>query len=380
MPYELFLAVRYLRSRRRGRAARVTTFAAVVGIACGVAAYIAASALAAGFRDEMQDKILRGTAHVTVTAGEGAPTADARVILRAIETTPGVSRAALTTYYGALLVGADANAYAVVRGVAPNSPAMLDEVRRTLVAGRVAEEFTETLAGEPPVSVIIGAELSARTGLAVGSLAQLVAAEPALRSPASAPRLTPVRVAGIFRSDLHDYDATWIYMPLHAAIEIGRGMGDDAATPPTISVETTDAYRVGEVAVRLRERLGAGWQVVTWEEANRALFAALELERRTVGAIISLVCVIAGLNILTTLVLLVAERRRDIATLAALGARPRNVMTVFLIEGTALGGVGALAGVVVGLALCHLGNRFGFVSLPPDVYAISLVPFHSTLR
>jgi lipoprotein-releasing system permease protein len=334
MPFELFLALRYLYSPRRGRAARVTSAAAILGIACGVAAYILASALAAGFRDEMQDKILRGTAHITVAPVSGAPIVNADFVRRTIEATEGVRHASLTSYTGALLIGETANAYAVVRAVDPTSTHALEELRRTLIAGRIEESFSREAptsnangvstsnadSDAPPVPVIIGAELAAQTGLTIGAAAQIIAAEPALQTGAGLPRSNAARVVGIFRAGLHDYDATWVYAPLAPALSLGVSPGG-AQRAPVISVETTDVYRAPETAARLRERLGADWKIVTWAEANQALFAALELERRTIGAIISLVSVIASLNILTTLVLLVGERRRHIAILAALGAR-----------------------------------------------------------
>jgi len=375
MPFELFLALRYLYSPRRGRAARVTSVAAILGIACGVAAYILASALAAGFRDEMQDKILRGTAHITVAPVSGAPIVNADYVRRTIEATEGVRHASQTTYTGALLIGETANAYAIVRAVDPTSTHTLEELRRTLIAGHIEESFARDAStaddnsNASPIPVIVGAELAAQTGLTIGAPAQIIAAEPALRSSAQMPLMVTVRVVGIFRAGLHDYDATWIYAPLASAVKSGNA--------PIISVETADAYRAGEIAARLRARLGADWKVVTWGEANQALFAALELERRTVGWLISLVSLIASLNILTTLVLLVSERRRHIAILAALGARGRSIIAIFVIEGATLGATGALAGVVLGLCGCYIGNAYELIRLPSDVYSIGMIPFHA---
>lgn len=393
MPFELFLALRYLYSPRRGRAARVTSVAAIIGIACGVTAYILASALAAGFRDEMQDKILRGTAQITVTAAANSPIVNADFVRRTIEATEGVQHANRTTYTGALLIGETSNAYAVVRAVDPTSTHALEELRRTLIAGRIEEAFSRDTGNSPhssrtsgeasadaashvsPIPVIIGAELAAQTGLTVGASAQIIVAESTVQSSAGLPRIVAVQVVGIFRAGLHDYDATWIYAPLDPALKLGVTHGN--AAPPVISVKTTDAYRAHEFAARLREKLGADWKVVTWGEANEALFAALELERRVVGWLISLVSLIASLNILTTLVLLVSERRRHIAILAALGARGRSIVAIFVIEGATLGATGALAGIIIGLCGCHIGNAYELIRLPPDVYSISTIPFHA---
>ena len=138
-----------------------------------------------------------------------------------------------------------------------------------------------------------------------------------------------------------------------------------------------DIYAAGEVAAAVRRLSGAGWTVADWREANRPLFAALELERRTVSAIIALIVLVAALNITTTLALVVVERRPDIAVLGALGARARSVMAVFVIEGALIGAIGASLGVALGLAAVAAGNHFELVRLPPDVYSLSAIPLRA---
>lgn len=392
MPFELFLALRYLRAGRRSTA-RVTALVAVVGIACGVAALIVALALADGFRDELRARILRGTAHITLTTADGAPVRDWRGLVARLRQVSGVADAAPTSYTGALLSGPEGTAYAVLRGVEPSSQKAINEIRGTITSGTVEgllgarpESEGDGRAGkrageEGPIEAVMGAELAARTGLTrVGDEGWIVTGErtpgalTGERGPAPphfAPRARRVRVSGLFRSGLYEYDSTWAYVPLADAATF-EGAPADAA--PVISVETTDIYEVGQTAKRVREAAGAGLKAVDWQEANAALFAALALERRTVGAIIALIVIVAALNITTTLVLLVVERRADIAVLNALGARPRSIMFVFLLEGTIIGAVGALTGVAVGLLACYVGDRCGLVQLPPDVYSLSSVP------
>jgi lipoprotein-releasing system permease protein len=183
-----------------------------------------------------------------------------------------------------------------------------------------------------------------------------------------------VRVVGVARTGLFEYDSTWVYAPLADAAEIAGTPKDSAAM---LSVETSDLYRAPEVAARLRGALGAEFTVADWQEANRPLFAALALERRTVSIIVGLIILVAALNITTTLVLVVAERRADIAILGSIGARPASVMLVFVIEGAIVGALGALSGVALGVAACAVGDRYRLVSLPADVYSISFVPFHA---
>jgi ABC-type lipoprotein release transport system permease subunit len=454
MPYELFLAFRYLRVRRGRRVARWTALAAIVGITCGVAALTVALALANGFRDELRDKILRGTAHVTLSRTDGAVVEDAPGVAARVRRVEGVRDAAPTTYEGALLSGPDGAAYTLLRGLDMDSARARAEVQRTLTTGSLDALFheeaqvgsvlmgTARLAaearGDAPdesqteasvVAVVLGEELAARTGLTrVGdegwvltgattrgaseataqmssrgaaqvpsremakssgeesandskgettkssgeALTKGLDGEPARGPGGFVPRARRVRVAGLFRSGLYDYDSAWTYASFS---EVGRLTG---ATPAStvISIEARDMDESAEVALRVRETLGAGWSTLDWREANRPLFAALALERRTVALIIMLITVVAALNITTTLALVVVERRADIAVLVALGASARSVTLIFMIEGALVGIAGALGGVVAGLTACFAADRFQLVRLPPDVYSLSAVPLH----
>jgi lipoprotein-releasing system permease protein len=408
MPYELFLALRYLYSRRRRPLARVTALAAITGVAFGVAALIVALALSNGFRDEMRDKILRGTAHITLMRRDGQAITDWRALVARVRSAEGVRDVTATTYDSALLSGQMGSAYAVLRGIDKDAQRAVSEVRRTVIAGTIepllrdtpAEQAAATPAPSPgerasdersPAitsfdevpseaalpAIVIGAELAARTGLGVGDVAQLVSGDATLTPLGLAPRYRRVRVAGVFRSGLYEYDSTWIYISLPVAADFA---GQTPSSASVISIEVADIYGVGEVSARLRELLGGEFVTVDWQEANRPLFAALALERRMGLAILALIILMATLNITTMLVLVVVERRSDIAILCAMGARARSIMLVFMIEGAGVGASGALLGIMLGLFACFVGDRYRLVSLPADVYSLSYVPFHTRAR
>jgi lipoprotein-releasing system permease protein len=407
MPYELFLALRYLRARRPRRLARLTALAAILGIAFGVAALTLALALSNGFRDEMRDKILRGTAHITLMRRDTVAMTDWRVTLKRIRETEGVADATPTTYDGALLSSTNGSSYAVLRGLDRDSPRAIEEVRRTLTSGTIEplmnepspfETDNDSSQSQPedekslgkddsPITsfdkipseaampnALLGVELAARTNLHVGDTATIISGEATLTPLGLAPRYRRVRVAGIFKSGLYEYDATWVYLSLDTAASIA---GATAPAASIISIEAADIYAVEEVSARLREQLGAAYTTVTWQEANRPLFAALALERRMGLFIIALIILIATLNITTTLILLVVERRSDIAILSAMGARARSIMLIFIIEGALIGIIGAGLGIILGLTGCFVGDRYKLVSLPADIYSISNVPFHT---
>ena len=373
MPYEVFLALRHLRSRRNRRLARVTAFIALTGISVGVAALIVAQGLANGFRDEMRDKILRGTSHLTIMRSDGQSIANYKDLAARISRLNGVTSAAGTTYDGAVLVGRTGSAYAVLRGLDTEST-QVASIGSTIVAGSSAPLMGFQSSEQKRPEALIGAELAKRTGLEVGDDAEIIAVASSGSSASSTRR--QVRVAGTFRTGLFEYDSTWVYVPLVAA-EAFAG-GEHAVS--VISVQVEDIYAVKDVSTRIRELLGGGYTIVDWQEANRPLFTALELERRVGMVIIALIILIAALNITTTLILVVMERRRDIAILNAMGATRGSIMTIFIVEGALVGLAGAVIGVLLGAFATFIANRFKLISLPADVYSIANVPLNLQLR
>lgn len=386
LPFELFLALRYLRSRRRGRLARLTALAAITGIACGVGALIIALALANGFRDELRAKILQGTAHISAARKDGLPLTDANDVKQQLSSVEGVTGVSLTTYDGALIAGADQTSYAVLRGLDKNSSRERDELRRIVVQGDLAPLFAEVRAEDTNHAsekdesslraVAIGADLAARLSLHAGDIARLISAGAALADPEHLPAPERVRVAAIFRSGLYEYDATWVYLSLESA----KTLASDHPTGAVVNIETRNPDEAAQTAERVRAALGGQYTVIDWREANRPLFAALTLERRIILIIIALIVLIAALNITTSLGLIVTERRADIAILGALGSSPVSIMLIFLFEGAVIGSIGAGLGVMAGLSICFVGNHYHLISLPADVYSISHVPFHISAR
>jgi lipoprotein-releasing system permease protein len=396
----------------------VTAIVAILGISFGVAVLIVALALANGFRDEMRDKILRGTAHITLMRKDGEAMTDWREVVARVREIDGVRDAGGTTYEGALVSNLNGPAYAVLRGVDINSEHSNLELRRMIIEGSLDslltdakglnrasdnsldplhaqreatkdqsstktktsrlepdfESYQEPPPGDSLPHAIIGTELAARTGLRVGDVVQIISADAQLTPLGLAPRYRRLQIVGIFRSGLYEYDSTWVYVSLPIASSLA---GAEPGSASVISIEVSDIYTVDRVSARIRERTGPIYTTVDWQEANRPLFAALTLERRMGLIVVGLIIFIATLNISATLVLVVVERRTDIAILRAMGARARNIMLVFVIEGACVGLIGAIAGVLIGITACFFGERYKLVSLPADVYSLNNIPFHS---
>ena len=367
MPYEVFLAFRYLRSRPKRRLARVTALMAILGIMMGVAALIVALALANGFRDEMRAKILQGTSHLSVLRADGRPIEDHAKLAERLRGVDGVASASATTYDGALARGPKGSSYAVLRGIEQEQST---QAEKWIVEGSFRELFRPLAMYETTLpKAVVGADLAARLGVSKGSFIEVL--------PANSSNTNPRRVivAGTFRSGLFEYDSTWIYLTLEAAQSLA---GNEHATS-VMSVQVRDPDNVKQIAARVLSTLGDGYTIVDWQQANQPLFTALALERRMGVFVIGLIIAIAALNITTMLILVVVERRRDIAILSTLGATRSGVMLVFVIEGAVVGAIGAISGVLLGLVLCFIGNHYKLVSLPADVYSISNVPLNAHL-
>ena len=349
MPFEVKLAWKYFRSRRKSLA-RFTSFVAIVGIAVGVASLILAQALARGFQDEMRDKILSNTAHVSVSLNDGTQITDWQAIRQKIENLPGVKSVTPTIYESAILLGEKASSYGVLRVQNPPSSS------------------SKAIDNRQIIEIAIGRELAAKIDLKTGDEADFITFE----NETSA-KTSRVLIKDIFQTGLYEYDATWIYISPENYVKLS---GQSNFTPTNLNVSVGDIYAADKTAREIRATLGDGFRVIDWQEANQPLFAALSLERKVSLAIISLIIFIAVLNITTTLALLVNERRLDIAVLRTCGAKTRSLIAVFLLEGLFLGFLGIFFGVVLGLLGCFFGNHFRVINLAAQVYSLNYIPFN----
>jgi len=341
--FELKLAYKYFRARRKSLA-RFTSFVAIVGIAAGVASLIIAQALAKGFADEMRDKILANTAHISIFSKDGGAIPNWQEIAERLKSIENIREIDPTAYENAILIGETETSYAILKVQGENAR-----------AGKNINILNSEIA--------IGVKLAEKLNLKSGDEAEIVTLEK--QTP------TRVKVANTFETGLYDYDSTWVYVSPERFAQLH---GQREFQPTILSLSVKNIYASGETSQEIRAFLGENFKVVDWQEANRPLFAALSLERKVALAVIALIIFIAALNITTTLSLLVGERRLDIAILRTCGASARSLITVFLIEGLFLGLTGIFAGVALGLLGCVLGNYFKIISIPAEVYSLNYIP------
>lgn len=384
MRYELFIALRYLRAKRRQTAISAITAVAVLGIALGVAALIIAQALISGFRADVQEKLLQGTAHLNLLKEDNSGIENYRQLTERVQQTPGVRAASATIYAPVLLTVGERQEQAILKGVDLSAPRAANEVFTTIVegdpeqlaipSGAPAPATDETTAAAPINGIIVGRELARALGTKLNDVVTAISAHTRL-TPAGLqprPRYTRFRVVGLFASGLYEYDAKWAYISLPAAQTVS-GVGETATV---LQMRVDDIYQVGAIGARVRDLAGADFMTTNWQELNRPLFAALQLQHRVVLVFFALLIAIAALNIITTLTMMVIEKHRDIAILRAQGATPPAIRRIFLLQGLLIGLVGAGAGLVLGLVLSWAANTYELISIPAEIYAVA----HVTLK
>ena len=376
MPYELFIALRYLRARRKQVMISVITVIAISAVAAGVASLIIVLGMMTGFRQEFQAKILSGTAHLNLTHKSRRPIEDYRELAAKLRTLPHIRAATATLYQRVLIQGQKETTGAVLKGVDMSAPPEANEVFQFTVEGNaqsLAEPETDPDTQAKIDQIILGRELAQTIGLKPGDIATIISPEGHLTPVGLAPRYRDFKVAGIFASGLSDYDETWAYISLDAAQRLSSA--DDVAEVIQMKVDNVDAVkRIGREVLAM---VGEDYDVQDWQQLNAPIYSALSYEKYLSGIALLIVIGIAALNIITVLIMIVMEKHRDIAILKSMGATNRSVMYLFMIQGLLIGVVGMVIGVGLGAGFCHLANTYRWIKLPAGAYALDYLPFHS---
>jgi lipoprotein-releasing system permease protein len=376
MPYELFIALRYLRAKRKQVMVSVITLIAILAVAAGVAALITVLALMTGFREEFQEKILSGTAHINLFRRDARPIENHQELAEKAQRMPGVRSATATHYKRVLIQGAKDVEGAILKGVDMSAPREANEIFRFTTEGdpaSLAEQETDQESGIKTDRIIIGRQLAATVGLNTGDIATVISPDGSLSPVGMQPRFREFRVAGIFESGLAEYDSTWGYLSLDAA----RRLEGAEEVADIIQIKVDDVDRVKDIGREIVASLGQDYGVQDWQELNAPVYTALSYEKLFSGIALLIVIGIAALNIISVLVMIVMEKHRDIAILKSMGATSRSVMWLFMIQGLLIGIMGMAIGVIGGLVFCRLADSKQFIKLPAGAYALDYLPFHT---
>jgi lipoprotein-releasing system permease protein len=367
MTWELRVALRYLVAKRKQAFISLISGVAVLGVTIGVAAVLIALGLMTGLQSEIRARILGATAHVSVFRALGEPLEDPATVLRKVRGLPGVAGAAPALYGKALLTSAGGAAVATLKGIVP-----ADERTVTDVISKLREGDASPLSnpGGGPVPVLLGAVLAHSLNVGVGDVVTVTSPRGRLSPVGLMPRVARVRVVGLVKTGLFEFDAGWGYLPLASA---QRLFGDDA--PTLVEVRLDDMFAVKPMAKAMVSALGEGFVTTDWVEMNGNLFSALWIEKVAIGITIGLIVAVAALNIVATLVLMVMEKHKDIAILVSMGASRGAILRLFMLQGTIIGAVGTTVGGLVGWGVCRTLDHYQLIRIPEDVYQIAWVPF-----
>jgi lipoprotein-releasing system permease protein len=377
MPYELFIALRYLRAKRKQVMISVITVIAIAAVSMGVASLIVVLAMMTGFRQEFQAKILSGTAHLNLTHKERQPIENYRELVRRLSSLPHIRSATATLYQRVLVQGQKDTEGAVLKGVDLSGRRDANEVFQFTVEGdpqSLAEPETDLESGAKIDRIILGRELARTIGLEVGGIATIISPQGHLTPVGLAPRYRDFKVAGIFESGLSDYDATWAYISLEAAQRLSGA--EDVAEIIQIKVDDVDAVK--QIGGDVLAVAGDDYEVQDWQQLNAPIYSALSYEKYLTGVALLIVIGIAALNIITVLIMIVMEKHKDIAVLKSMGATNRSVMYLFMAQGVSIGILGIIIGVVIGTGFCYFANAHRWIKLPVGAYALDYLPFHAT--
>ena len=369
MPWELRVALRYLTARRKQAFISVISAVAVLGVAVGVMAVLIALGLMTGLQSEIRARILGATAHVSVFRTEGASYDDLMAAVDEVRAVPGVVGAAPSVYGKALLTTPSGAAAATLKGIVPAQERTVTEVVSKLIDGSVDEFDHPTSEGPPPV--LLGNALAATLNAGVGDIVTLTSPRGRLSPVGLIPNVKKLRVVGLVKTGLYEFDAAWAYLPLEAA----RRLLDEEGRTAHVEVRLADMFAVKAGARAILEKLGRSYMTTDWVEMNQALYSALWIEKVAVGTAIGLIVAVAALNIVATLVLMVMEKHKDIAILISMGASRGAIMRVFMLQGSVIGVIGTALGGFLGASACWALDRFRIVRVPESVYQIAWVPF-----
>jgi lipoprotein-releasing system permease protein len=383
MSYEFFISLRYLRAKRKQVFVSIITFISMAGILLGVAALIIVLAVMNGFEKELRDKILGINAHVILMEYSG-PMKNYERVKSDISSIPGVVASTPFIYTQAMLKNGDSVSGIVLRGLSPS------DARDVINLGRMMEGRLENLSAQGRAQmtmpsplmdvpgIILGKELARHVGAFLYDTVHIVSPQGIATPMGMVPRMKKFVVVGIFESGFYEYDSTLAYTSLADSQEF-LGLGQQVTG---LEIKVDNIYNAREIAGAVEQKLGYPYWARDWMKMNRNLFAALRLEKRVMFIIVGLIVLVAGFNIICTLIMVVMEKTKDIAILKSMGASSNSIMKIFMLQGVIIGGIGTLLGTVTGLLVAwnigpitrSIENLFGFKILPGDVYYLSELP------
>lgn len=383
MLFELYVAARYLKAKRRQAVVGVVTAISVTGVAAGVAALIIALAITTGMQRDLQGKLVDATSHVDLMRVHADGIENWRSLLARMSNMPHVLAAAPSMYGEVMVSRGPRSGFAMVKGIIPAYENRVSRILNTITSGSAkdlnpgtANQMSEPVPGEGSISapeppIVLGSDLADQIGATVGDSVLVTSPQGELTPYGLAPKWESFRVAGIYHSGFYQYDDAMGFMRLSDV----QQLFSEPDVISMISFKVDDLNRAPQIAQEIEKAAGKGFMTTNWMEQNRPLFTALREEQVVTFIVIALIVIVAALNILIALTMMVMEKTRDIAVMMSFGVDPAQVRRIFMLQGFLISVIGTVIGLVLGYVASWAGGKYHFIHLSAEVYSIDTLPF-----
>lgn len=373
--FELFIAARYLRAKRRQAVVGLVTLISVAGVAAGVAALVIALAVTNGMRRDLQDRLLGSSAHIDLMQVKNTGIHDWRTLLDKVSKLPHVVAAAPGMYEQVMVSHGPRAGFSMLKAVIPADERKVSDLLGTITSGSAdalapGESTVGLTAGTLP-PLVLGKDLAETLGVEVGDSVMVTSPQGALSPVGLLPRYQPFRIVGIYHSGFYQYDSAMAFVRLSDA----QRLFSEPDVITVISFKIDNLYDAARRGKEIEQAAGPGYMTTNWMEVNRELFRAMALERTVTFIVISLIVLVAALNILIALTMMVMEKTRDIAVLMSFGVQAEQVRRIFLMQGLLISLLGTAVGLVLGYVASWAGGHYHFIPLSAEVYSIDTLPF-----
>ena len=375
MRFELYVAARYLKAKRRQAVVGVVTTISIAGVAAGVAALIIALAITNGMRRDLQDRLLGSSAHVQLMKIKGDGIRDWRPLFERLRKLPHVTAASPGLYEQVLVARGARDGGALLEGIVPANEQAVSDLLSSATPGSISAlepqpEAASTLNAELP-PIVLGKDLADSVGATVGDSVMVISPQGEMTPYGILPKYVHFRLAGVFHSGFYQYDAQMGFLRLADS----QRLFDEPDLLSVISFKVDNLDHAPAIGKAIEQAAGPGYMTTNWMEQNRELFRALKLEQVVTFIIIALIVIVAALNILIALTMMVMEKTRDIAVMMSFGVEPRQVRRIFLMQGFLISLIGTALGLALGYFAAWAGGHYHFIHLSAEVYSIDTLPF-----
>jgi lipoprotein-releasing system permease protein len=370
-PYEIFISLRYLKTKKRYGTVSLNTFISIAGVVIGVATSIITLSVMTGFQGYFRDKILSAIPHIVVMEYSGMGVKDEKALQGKIDRVPHVVATTPFTISQAMLTSRDRVQGVVVRGIDPETEGKVTSLEKNTIEGSIRE----LKAPERKLpGIVIGEDLARKFGAALGDTITMINPIGEETAMGMVPKMKKFELVGIFDAGMYDYNTGFAYVSLPEAQKFfdmpGRVSG--------IEARVDEIYHADRIGDEIRSAVGYPYYTRNWIEMNKNFFSALKLEKIGMSLILIVIIIVASFNIVGTLTMIVMEKSREIAILKSMGAASRSIMRIFMFAGLVIGSVGTAIGALIGYGAVAIITRTGVISLPKDVYQVSHLPLSIT--